>query len=122
MITALSKRPREYTLVSDRDSEVPTVFTLKNMDRFETAEIQERFPVLEQDTDKPGAKKVNVSEMLDAYLEVGLLGWKNLSDDDGQPVEFSKENFKLLPFVVANELVNKITGSITEEDRKNSEG
>ncbi len=125
MITALSKREREYIIESDRKSKKPTVFMIRNIDRFETAELQSRFPDFQRSLSDPDTDEVvgtNISDMIDAYLKLGLVGWKNLSDSDGKPVKFSEGNFRLIPFPVANELVNKITGSISEDQAKNSKG
>ena len=55
------------------------------------------------------------------YLKLGLMGWKNLKDIDGTEVPFKIENFQLLPFAVLTELVSQMSGTVTEEEEKNSE-
>jgi len=112
-ITALCKKERDYVLKCDRDSDDPTVFKLRSLDRFESAEVQRKIE---------NPKKENVSETIDKYLSQGLVGWTNLKDSEGNEVPFSTDNMRLLGFDYANELLKEITGAVSPEEEKKSEG
>lgn len=112
MITALCKTEREYIAKDDRKSKNPTVFTLRSLDRFESASVQQLHKDLENE---------NVSDVIDSYLARGLTGWSNLKDSQGNEISFSADAFRLLPFDISNELVSEITGSVSSEEEKNSE-
>jgi len=110
-ITALSKRERDYVLKCDRDSKDPTVFKLRSLDRFESAEVQRKIK---------DPQKENASDLIDKYLSQGLIGWTNLKDPDGEEVPFSNDNLRLLGFDYSNELLLEITGAVSPEEEKNS--
>lgn len=112
-ITALCKRERDYVLKCDEGSDDPTVFRLRSLDRFESAEVQRKIE---------DPKKENVSETIDKYLSQGLIGWTNLNDTEGNEVPFSVDNMKLLGFDYANELLKEIIGAVSPEEEKNSKG
>jgi len=112
---ALSKRPRSYTLKEDRGKEDAPVFEIRSVDIFEVAEISgdAAFGV--------GMSLKATTKNIKDYLKLGLMGWKNLKDIDGTEVPFKIENFQLLPFAVLTELVSQMSGTVTEEEEKNSE-
>lgn len=112
-ITALCKKERDYILKCDRDSDDPTIFKLRSLDRFESAEVQRRIK---------DPKKENISESIDRYLSQGLVEWRNLKDSEGNEVPFSVDNMRLLGFDYANELLQEIVGAVSPEEEKNSEG
>ena len=117
MITAISTKEREYILKSDRDSEIPTVWIIKSLTRRESSAVQDNAPA------KNGkAPQENSSDITDKYLEKVLLGWKNFKDAEGKEVVFSKENFCMFNWEVANELFTEITGIVLDAKAKNSEG
>lgn len=110
-IRALSKRNRNYVLKEDRRSERPTVFHIRTLDRYEVSDLNDRLP-----------EKMNQSKRVDEFFKLGLLGWEDFPDEEGNPTPFSHANFSLLSMGAANELFNEIAGIVTESEAKNSGG
>ena len=112
---ALSKKPRKFTLKNDVGKDDIPVFKIRSVDIFEVAEIT-------GDINVAGAESFKATlKTLKEYLKLGLLGWENLKDVDGEIVPFKHDNFSLLPLNVITEITNEISGQISVEESGNSD-
>jgi hypothetical protein len=97
------------------------VFTLKGKDGVESAKMEDNMGYMEIDNKsknqrwigKSGSRRVEI-------LQVGIIGWKNWYDTDGNLIPFRHNNGKVhtdclkrIPVGLAIELANAITDRIT---------
>jgi hypothetical protein len=113
MATAAPKlAPFDYTLESDADAQVKTVFKLRPLNSFEYI----------QAADIAGGR--TRAESSQYVLKTALLGWSHFVDAAGAEIEFSKkhsENLERLTIAQVNELTTRIleVSALDETERKN---
>lgn len=112
---ALSKKPRKFTLKNDVGKDDIPIFKIRSVDIFEVADITGDINVAGADSFKATLKT------LKEYLKLGLLGWENLKDADGEIVSFKHDNFSLLPLDVITEITNEISGQLSVKEAGNLE-
>lgn len=95
----------EYEYVSPLDEdETPTTWILRSLDAIEF-----------QSTVESGDIK------WEQYALLGITGWRNFPDSDGNEIEYSKENIGRIPPAILQDLEIKIQALsvMTEDEQKN---
>ena len=101
-----------YTPESQEGEEEPTRFKIRGLNGSQLLELGE---FIDSDTG-------NISTAgLVAACKLGLKGWENVFDDEGEKVPFTRVNINRLPPEIIGELGGKVfTQSLLDEDeRKN---
>jgi hypothetical protein len=130
-IEALSPKPRNYVLKSERGKPDHTTWLVKSLSRRKRYSLYRDYdvplPVEEEGTGEKGAFGRTMSQVyvgmdfMYGALHAGLAGWGRLFGGDGKEVAFSKDVIDNLPEDIVMELANEILGNVTEEEEKNSE-
>ena len=124
MITVNTKKVHEYVLVNDRklqESDRP-VFYIRTLTAGKFAKVINLFGKIQADT-SVGLEQVN--KIIVDILRISVKNWKNLRDDDGQPVEFKPDKFsKILDCLSLPELYELVeqvmnVNGLSEEQAKN---
>lgn len=117
-----------YVLKNERKlpSEEQSVFLIRVLKATEQAKLEDQMTSVNINTNIMSVGKLTME--LKALM-IGLAGWENVKDKDGNEVEFmvdgrgkaKSENFDYLPQWARTELANAITegNKITPEDEKN---
>lgn len=131
-----STKPREYIPKCRKSDPNPPTFTIRRLNPLELTEISESLSdenetielggiEKEQDQERTYKVKVRVLNRMArakyAVLEKALSGWRNVDDEDGEPIPFSKENIPCLDPDIVGELSELAQGSLTANEAKNSE-
>ena len=110
-ITSNLKNSYEYTPVSERGEEAPFTVKLRRLSLEVLALTQDSSFNINKD--QSYSYRIN-SQNLTA-LKHGLIGWKNIIDEDGKPIKFkmdgpiaSMESLEYLPIEFRTEIANVI--------------
>jgi hypothetical protein len=131
-LTLSSVKNYVSTTDPEKGSENETVFILKPLDSFATTFLFDSGVNLMSE----GNGRIEVYRMNLEAVRIGLAGWKNFQDGEGNQLEFKTETLqicgkpyqalsqdllKLMPFSLVRELAEEIRalGSVTEEEAKN---
>ena len=104
--------PEWYTPESEKGEDDAARFKLKPLDSKEMVEIQSYH------TEAEGIRP----EGLYRALELSLLDWENVNDDQGKPLKCNRNNIKRLPIEVVAECGGQAINIsfLSEDDEKNS--
>lgn len=120
-----SKKPRVF-IPKCRKGDNPPQFTIRRLDPLEVFDVMEVHGLAEDSFDETGAPRkglLSVARSLRVaydYLKAGVVGWSNVSDEDGEEIPFSIENMRCLDIEVVMELSAAVQGAVQEDEAKNS--
>lgn len=105
-----------YTPESEKDSEQPAKFKLRELNREQLDDAMNGATILEN-----GAIRLSPAGTR-AALKAGLEDWEGITDEDGQSLKCSFVNHRYLPWAIGQELAAEILtkSMLSEEDEKNS--
>jgi hypothetical protein len=108
--------PHDYVCKCDRDkpSSDKTIFRVRFLTVHEQAHIRDMMYNVSGMGTARREKFLTGSAQVKA-LEYGLLGWKNFTYENGESIQFDKENFSCIPPAERDELANYIRGIEEEE-------
>lgn len=117
-ITALSGlAPYWYTPEEERGEPAAAQFKLKPLNGMQFIEVMHHGEMLPD-----GERFVTDYSGLQLLLKYGLLDWKNIDAENGDPLPFSRRNFEVLPAEILQEIGREIMrrSALAEADRKKS--
>ena len=120
----LTDTPKEFIPLSERDKEQPLTFILKPPTKKAVLEIQETlFKSLNPDSlsgdDEVSTDSIPLATLMDAHINVCVVGWKNVFDKDMNPIIFSPEKLNLFnDSTILMELYNECR-ELSESTEKN---
>jgi hypothetical protein len=109
----------EYIPISERGEEKPFTVEIRQLSKREYAVIEDKLARFHRD------ESITFSSMSTNYelVQQGLVGWKNMFDDRGKPIEpvikngvVDAESLDLLPIEIIQELANVIAGITKDPD------
>ena len=115
----LTNSPKEFVPSSEKGKEKPLTFICIPPTRKAILDLQEMLVKSLSSTDFEGEEteevfdgvNLPISKMMELYLDVCVTDWKNVTDEKGNEIPFSKEIFKSFnDTVILMELYNFIKG------------
>lgn len=106
--------PTWYTPVGQSDDDEKTEFRLKPLDGDEYGELADHMRL------ENGVLRIT-AEGLRQGLRLGLVDWRNFTTTNGETLEFSRVNFRFIPYNVRADLVSRIVeiSQLSEDTEKN---
>jgi len=104
-----------YTPDSEKESEEPAKFKLKDLNREQLDDVMNGATILE-------SGNIRLSPMgTRAALKAGLEDWEGINDEDGGKVKCTFVNHRYLPWGLGQDLAAEILtrSMLSEEDEKN---
>ena len=90
----LTNSEKEFVPTSQKDKENPLTFLVIPPTRKVVLDVQEKMLKCLGDDSELDVTKIPLADLMDSYLDVCVVGWKNVKDEKGNDVVFSKEVFK----------------------------
>ena len=105
-----------YTPESQEGDDKPASFKLKPLIGEDHMSV-----FAETEADRRGDLKLT-SIGLKSAIHQGVVGWKNIFDENGKPMKFNKFNLSRIPMEILSDLAAEIVNRSTlgDEDEKNS--
>jgi len=107
MARSVSLKPFPYILLRDRGSKVApeerTTWNLRRLSAQEREQISNVGIEVDRETDKLGIA-VNQTAIINSYLRIGLGGWENFRDSDGNPVMFAPPELGMCAWANINQI------------------
>jgi len=106
----LTNSQKEFIPESEKEQEKPLTFIVNPPTRNIVLRLQEEmFKTINNDDGEISFKELPLAKIMELYLSECVIGWKNVSDEAGKEVPFSKEAFKQFNDVtILTELYNYI--------------
>jgi hypothetical protein len=117
----LTDTPKEFIPSTELESENPLTFIVKPPTKRTVLDIQETlFKSLDVDENSDvSVTQIPLAELMDNYINACVVGWKNVVDEDNNPIIFSKDKLELFnDTVILMELYNYCK-ELTESTEKN---
>lgn len=104
--------PAWYTPKGQEGEDAPASFELAPLKSPQIAGLQNEFNRVTGEVSGKGLYEA---------AKLGITGWKNFNDHEGNALEFSKANIDVIPYHVLVELGGEVLASsfLSEEDAKN---
>ena len=104
-----------YSPQNDQGDDVTERYRCRSLDGMQTAEVMSEMNV-EDGRLFASAKAIRMA------INMGLIGWDGLCEENGQPIKYSPSNIGRVPSAHLIQIANRIINgaSLTEDERKNS--
>ena len=90
----LTNTERQFIPTSQKEEEKPLTFRVIPPSRKTTLDLQELILKSVNAGEELETLDLPLSLMMDLYLEACVIGWENMNDAEGTPIEFTKEDFE----------------------------
>ena len=92
----LTSTPKEFIPSTQKDNENPLTFIVVPPKRNTVLNLQETLLTHSVDNGELDVDSIPISQIMNTYLNDCVIGWKNVVDENNNPIEFTKENFELM--------------------------
>ena len=114
--------PYNYVVTDEQElpSEQQTTFKLKNLTVREMERLKNSL-FRKQGSGKKAKEELLLGSQERQSLEMGLVGWENFLDQEGNPIDFQTANIDWIPAKARAEIALEIRGEseLSEDEEKN---
>jgi hypothetical protein len=93
----LTSTPKEFIPSTEKGKEKPLTFVIQPPTKKQVLEIQEALFQsldLKADEQEVSLSSIPLATLMDAYINACVVGWKNVVDEEGNEVPFSRDNLE----------------------------
>jgi len=91
----LTKSTKKFIPSTEQEKENPLTFLVKPPTKTAILDIQETlFKSIDTNTEEINIDQIPLTSLMNAYLDICVVGWENVVDEEGNFVEFNKDNFE----------------------------